>query len=150
MMALAKFVQFMSLTCEIKGVPPVYEDFANGLAAFNFDAFGWFPFHWFGIPTRKDIKNYKEDMIAKLKEELDIKHATLLIQYCLTRTVKGDDLLYANAILERKPQSGRMLEHNMNRFAQREAVRKAKEALLSKEEKEQKRKEKAEKNEEAL
>jgi len=90
MMALAKFVQFMGLTCEIDGVPKVYQDFSDGLSAFSFDAFGWIPWQWFGIPTHKDIQNMKQNMIDKLKEELDIKHATLLIQYCFTRSIKPD------------------------------------------------------------
>merc|ERR1712232_411627 len=107
MMALAKFVQFMTLTCEIQGVPPVYVEFAKGLSAFSFDAFGWIPYHWFGIPTKKDIANYKQEMIDKLKAELDIKHAQLLIQYCLTRHIK-DDIVYANALLERDEKAGRM------------------------------------------
>merc|ERR1712087_713331 len=77
-MALAKQVQFMSLTCEIEGVPPVYKDFAESLKTWNFDAFDYIPFDKLGIPTKKDFIRLKRHWIAQMKSKLGIEHATLL------------------------------------------------------------------------
>jgi hypothetical protein len=107
-MALAKQVQFMSLTCEIKGVPPVYADFAESLKSFNFDAFDYIPFDKLGIPTKKDFVRMKKAWIDTMKRKLGIEHATLLLQYCEARDLTSG-LLYPNAILERDPSEAHEL-----------------------------------------
>jgi hypothetical protein len=125
-MALAKQVQFMSLTCEIQGVPEVYEQFANSLKAFNFDAFGWIPFDKLGLPTMKDLKSLKKQWIVKVEEATGINDGTLLIQYCFTRNWKKEDILYAHAILELDPLRGRAMEMHLNRMKEMAAEKKAK------------------------
>merc|ERR1712217_973798 len=104
-MALAKQVQFMSLTCEIDGLPQVYKDFAHSLKAFNLDISDHIPYDKLGIPTSKDIANMKREWIASLKKQLGIQHATLLLQYCeIPKILNGvNHRLYQNVLLERKP-----------------------------------------------
>merc|ERR1711862_831770 len=121
-MALAKQVQFMSLTCEIEGVPPVYKDFADSLKTWNFDAFNYIPFDKMGIPTRKDLRRMKEQWIQTTETKLGIQHATLLLQYCESRRLMSphDDLLYPNAILERVPHEARTLIGHLKEHAERE------------------------------
>jgi hypothetical protein len=105
LMALAKQVQFMSLTCEIEGVPTVYEDFAKSLKSFNFEVFNWIPFEQMGIPTKKTLIRWRQDVINSLKDRLGVEHATLLMQYCAARRTLSPlgDLLFPNELLECNP-----------------------------------------------
>jgi hypothetical protein len=126
-MALAKQVQFMSLTCEIDGVPQVYKDFADSLKAFNFDAFDYIPYEKLGVPTAKDIETMKQNWIANLKKQLGIEHATLLLQYCaVPKFLHGvDHRLYQNAILERQASHAAALTQHMNAYKLRKAAKEA-------------------------
>lgn len=147
-MALAKQVQFMTLTCEIDGVPPVYKDFAESLKNFNFDAFDYLPFDKLGIPTVKDLKKWKKTQIEGMKTKLGVEHATLLLQYCNARRTFPHDLLIPNAVLERVPKDAQQLINNMRRHAEKE--RKHKEELRKEEAEEKAEEEKERKRQKAL
>merc|ERR1711865_134448 len=133
-MALAKQVQFMSLSTEIDGVPESYVDFCQSLKNFNFDAFDYLPYDKLGIPTMADLEKLKHKWVSDLKKKLGIQHANLLLQYCQARRVKspGGDLLYPNAVLEREPADTRDLMKHLSEHSIKEKKKAAAKAAVDK------------------
>eukprot|EP00397_Hematodinium_sp_SG-2012_P000055 GEMP01000055.1.p1 GENE.GEMP01000055.1~~GEMP01000055.1.p1 ORF type:complete len:3622 (-),score=620.69 GEMP01000055.1:1062-11450(-) len=65
-MALVKQMQFMTLTAQITGCPPVYRDYANNLNEVNLDV-GWMMPDWFGSLSPAAIKKYKNKLLREIK-----------------------------------------------------------------------------------
>jgi len=67
-MALVKQMQFMTLTTDIEGCPPVYEDYVKNLSNINLDLGRFMP-NWLGGLSPKSIKAYKDRLIHEMKME---------------------------------------------------------------------------------
>lgn len=92
-LALAKQVQFMTLTTKIDGVPPTYADFAYNLRHFNLDFGSWLPLDF--LPTHAEFIKKKREVVSYI--ETEVTNAGLLLEYCFA--ARHHDRLMANAIL---------------------------------------------------
>jgi len=120
LMALAKQLQFLSLTTEIEGIPVIFSDFAESLKSFNFDLTQYLPD--FGLPTMKDFEKYKEKMINKLRKKAGIADTRLLLQYCYALETYGS--LHANSILAYHPQDAEELMKSLEDLSTKEDTKK--------------------------
>jgi len=80
-MALIKQMQFMMLTADIQGCPPVYRDYAKNLNDLNLDV-GWMMPNWLGGLSPEAIKAYKDKLIREMK---------IKIRYCHKLEDEGKD-----------------------------------------------------------
>ncbi|KAF4670105.1 phosphatidylinositol-4-phosphate 5-kinase-like protein 1 [Perkinsus chesapeaki] len=81
LMALAKQVQFMSLTARIAGVPQVYVDYTKSMDGFSLQ-FGFLPDNW-GEMSPESIRKYIEVYILKTLNEVLACQEALGIDYHL-------------------------------------------------------------------
>ncbi|CAD7942640.1 unnamed protein product [Amoebophrya sp. A120] len=65
LMALAKQIQFMDLTADIRGCPKVYADFTKSISGFNFDIKQFMP-DWLTMGPAK-FHAYKEQILGQIK-----------------------------------------------------------------------------------
>lgn len=103
LIALAKQLQFMSLTNEIDGIPTIYSDFVDSMKNWNLEDFDFIPWaKWFHLPGKEDIVDLADKWMHSWEHSYNLTHSDIYIQYCFARSAKSatGDIIYANAFLQ--------------------------------------------------
>ena len=94
LMGLARQMQFMTLTADIEGCPPVYADYTGSLGGFSFDITEYLP-DWVNGLSPEAMERYKERVVRKIR---------LTAEYCHAMEAEG------------KKAATKILKDNLNLF----------------------------------